>query len=254
MGNDPAMNKTAVITGGAKGIGRAIALKLARQPYNLVLNFHRDQRSAEETLGRCREHTDRVMLFQADVSRPAEVSAMMDAAAGAFGSLDVLVNNAGVNVDRMLLDMTEADWDVVVDTNMKGVFLCAQAAARFMLRQGGGQILNLGASTGIRGRANGINYCASKAGVLVMTKCLAMELAPTVRVNCLIPGMARTAELVQRFGLDDPDKLRQAESAIPLRRVCEPEEVAEVAAFLLSDAARYVNGQKVIVDGGQFMF
>jgi NAD(P)-dependent dehydrogenase (short-subunit alcohol dehydrogenase family) len=249
-----AMNKTVVITGGVKGIGRAIALKLAQQSYNLVLNFHRDKQSAEDTLRCCREYTDNVMLFQADVSRPTQVAAMMDTAVHTFHSLDVLINNAGVNIDRMLLDMTEEDWDVVVDTNMKGVFLCAQAAARFMLRQGSGLILNLGASTGIRGRANGINYCASKAGVMVMTKCLALELAPTVRVNCLLPGMARTDELVQRYQLNDPDKLRQAESTIPLQRVCEPDEVAEVAAFLLSDAARYINGQKIIVDGGQFMF
>ena len=248
------MNKTVVITGAAKGIGRAIALKLARQPYNLVLNYHRDRESAEETLRRCRDSTDNVVLVQADVSRPAEVSALMDAAVAAFHSLDVLVNNAGVNVDRPLLDMTEEDWDVVVDTNMKGVFLCAQAAARFMLRQGAGQILNVGASTGIRGRANGINYCASKAGVLVMTKCLALELAPTVRVNCLIPGAVRTDEVVRRLRLNDPDRSRQVESAIPLRRVGEPDEVAEVASFLISDAARYINGQKVIVDGGQFMF
>jgi acetoacetyl-CoA reductase/3-oxoacyl-[acyl-carrier protein] reductase len=149
--------------------------------------------------------------------------------------------------------MTEEDWDVVVDTNMKGVFLCAQAAARVMLRQGGGQILNVGASTGIRGRANGINYCAAKAGVLVMTKCLALELAPTVRVNCLIPGLVRTGEVVRRRGLDDPDRLRRAEEAIPLRRIGEPHEVAEVAAFLISDAAGYINGQKILVDGGQFM-
>ena len=248
------MNKTVVITGGVKGIGRAIALKLAQQPYNLVLNYHCDKQSAEETLERCREHTDNVMLFQSDVSKPAKVSALMEAAVNTFDSLDVLINNAGVNIDRLLLDMTEEDWDVVVDTNMKGVFLCAQAAARFMLRQGGGYILNLGASTGIRGRTNGINYCASKAGVHVMTKCLAMELAPTIRVNCLLPSMARTNEVVERFQLNDPDKLQQVESTIPLGRISEPHEVAEVAAFLLSDAARYINGQKIIVDGGQFMF
>src|SRR4029077_8021527 len=132
--------------------GRAIALKLAQQPYNLVLNYHRDKQSAAETLRRCRAYTDNVILFQADVSSPAQVSAMMDTTVNTFHSLDVLINNAGVNVDRMLLDMTEEDWDVVVDTNMKGVFLCAQAAARFMLRQGGGIILNLGASTGLGGR------------------------------------------------------------------------------------------------------
>jgi NAD(P)-dependent dehydrogenase (short-subunit alcohol dehydrogenase family) len=136
---------------------------------------------------------------------------------------------------------------------MKGVFLCAQIASVYMLQQEqGGIILNIGASTGIRGRANGMNYCASKAGVLVMSQCLALELGPKIRVNCVIPGLVRTEETERRLHLNDPHHPRVQE--IPLKRFGMPEEVADVVSFLLSDQARYINGQKIIVDGGQFMW
>lgn len=249
------MQRTVIITGGIKGIGRAIALNLARQNYNLVLTYRSDDASAEETVALCREYTANAILFQGDVASAADVQRLMQVTKETFDSIDVLINNAGLNIDKPLHSLTESDWDRVVDTNMKGVFLCSQAASAYMLEQEqGGIILNIGASTGIRGRKNGLNYCASKAGVLIMTKCLAMELAPKIRVNCLIPGMTRTEELEQRFELNNPEKLKAVEAEIPLRRVAAPEEIAEVASFLLSDGARYINGQKVIVDGGQFMF
>ncbi len=180
---------------------------------------------------------------------------MIDGAQETFGSVDVLVNNAGLNIDKPMHDLTDEDWDRVVDTNMKGVFLCSQRASAYMLQQPqGGIILNVGALTGIRGRTNGLNYCASKAGMLVMTKCMAMELAPRVRVNCLIPGMTYTGEMEERFGLKNPENVRMLEGRVPLQRLAEPEEMANVVSFLLSDEARFITGQKIIVDGGEYMF
>jgi NAD(P)-dependent dehydrogenase (short-subunit alcohol dehydrogenase family) len=247
--------KTAIVTGSTRGIGLAIALRLAASGHNVVLNHHRDDESADEALRLCAALTPHVRLVKADVGRPAGAEMLVDEACTAFGAIDILVNNAGLNVDRPMLEMSEEDWDRVVDTNMKGVFLCAQRAARHMVRQsGGGVILNIGASTGIRARRDGLNYCAAKAGVLVMTKCMAMELAPRVRVNCLIPGMTRTGEMVERFHLDDADALARVEAEIPLGRVASPEEIADVACFLLSAQAEYINGQKIIADGGQFMY
>jgi 3-oxoacyl-[acyl-carrier protein] reductase len=179
----------------------------------------------------------------------------MEQTYAAFHSIDVLINNAGVNRDQTLQDMSDEDWDQVVNTNMKSVFLCAQAASSYMLQQEqGGIIVNMGASTGIRGRKNGLNYCASKAGVLVMTRCLALELAPKIRVNCVIPGSIWTEETAKRHSYHDPERLHAKEAQIPLNHIGSPDEVADVVSFLLSDGARYINGQKMLVDGGEFMW
>ncbi len=250
-----ARRKTVVITGGTRGIGKAIALKLAQQHYHLVLNYRSDTAAAQETLQECLAWHPHVILMQADIAQRSAVEALMQEAHRTFHAIDVLINNAGVNADRSLQEMTDDDWDRVVDTNMKGVFLCSQIASPYMLQQEqGGIILNIGASTGIRGRRNGLNYCASKAGVLVMTKCLALELAPKIRVNCVIPGSIWTEETEQRHAYYDPERLHAKEETIPLKRIGTPEEVANVVAFLLSDEARYLHGQKFLVDGGEFMW
>jgi NAD(P)-dependent dehydrogenase (short-subunit alcohol dehydrogenase family) len=249
-------SKTVVITGGTRGIGKAIALTLARQQrYNLILNYKTDEVAAQETLQECSSIHPQVRIIQADVSQRSEVEALMQEAYSTFHSLDVLINNAGINIDKPLQEMTDNDWDRVVDTNMKGIFLCSQIASSYMLRQEQESIiLNIGASTGIRGRKNGLNYCASKAGVLVMTKCLALELSPKIHVNCVIPGSIWTEETEKRHAYHDPQRLHAKEEQIPLKHVGTPEEVADVVAFLLSHEARYINGQKILVDGGEFMW
>lgn len=248
-------DKTVVITGGTRGIGKAIALKLASQQYRLLLNYVADEKLAQETLLACRKVNPRVHLFRADVALRTDVEALMQEAVSLFHSLDILINNAGINRDRSLHQMSDEDWDQVVNTNMKGVFLCSQIASSYMLQQEQeGIILNIGAPTALRGRKDGLNYCASKAGVLVMTKCLALELAPKIRVNCVIPGSIWTQETEKRYAYHDPEQRRAKESQIPLNRIGTPEEVADVVAFLLSHEARYINGQKIQVDGGQLMW
>jgi 3-oxoacyl-[acyl-carrier protein] reductase len=249
------MNKTVIITGATKGIGKAIALRLAGEGYNLLLNYAKDDDSAEETLAECRRINANVVLQKADVASFPEVEAMVKEAVRRFSSLDVLINNAGLNIDKPLFDVTESDWDRVVDTNMQGVFLTSRESAKHMLTQDtGGCIINVGATTAIKGRKNGINYCASKAGVLVMTKCLALELAPRIRVNCIIPGFTLTRETENRFDLKHKLQEEVDKRNIPLKRIAKPEEIADVVAFLISDGARFINGQKIIVDGGAFMF
>jgi NAD(P)-dependent dehydrogenase (short-subunit alcohol dehydrogenase family) len=246
---------TALITGAVKGIGRAMAVTFARNGYRVALNYLADDEAAGETLEEIRGFGGDAVLHRCDVADKEGVSRMVSDIVRRFGSLDVVVNNAGQNIDKPLQDMSEQDWDRVVDTNMKGVFLVCQQAAPFMLKQEhGGVIINVGATTGIQGRANGLNYCASKAGVLVMTKCLARELGPKIRVNSLIPGFTWTDESRRRFDLDNRLEDELAERKIPLHRLAEPREIAEAALFLASDRAKYISGQKLIVDGGEFMF
>ena len=254
MEND-IQRKTAVVTGSTKGIGQAIALRLAREQYNVVLNYASDDVAAQETFRRCQQETSHVLLVKADVSNKQAVEALMQTCVQTFHSLDVLVNNAARVIDKSVSEMSEQDWDQVIDTNLKGTFLCAQVASSYMLQQQeGGIILNIGASTGIRGRKHGINTCASKAGILVMTQCLALELGPKIRANTIIPGLTYTEETERRFHLDNPDVLHARTENIPLQRIGMPEDIANAVMLLLSDNASFINGQKIIVDGGQYMW
>ncbi|HVV06543.1 MAG TPA: SDR family NAD(P)-dependent oxidoreductase [Puia sp.] len=255
--------KTILVTGGTKGIGRAISLRMARAGYNIVLNYHSDRDSAEQTLAECRDilaggapdaGTD-AFLVRADVSDEQDVIRMFKDIRDRFGGVDAVVNNAGLNLDGPALEMSEQQWDRVVAVNMKGVFLVAREAGKLMLSLGRpGHIINISASTAIAGRKNGVNYCASKAGVIVMTKCLAKELGPHIRVNCLIPGITRTPEIEARFDLQRNETAEVKKRAIPLERIGEPFEIAGVIHFLLSAEASYINGQKIIVDGGEYMY
>jgi 3-oxoacyl-[acyl-carrier protein] reductase len=248
-------SKTVVVTGSTKGIGRGIALRLARDHHNIVLNYATDEKQAQETLHLCEQITSQVMLIKADVSKKVEVEHLMQESIRRFSSLDVLINNAACVIDKPVLEMSEQEWEQVVNVNMKGTFLCSQAAARYMLQQeDGGLILNIGASTGIRARKNGINTCSSKAGIMIMTQCLALELGPKIRANTIIPGLTRTEETERRFGLNDPSILRSREETVPLGRIGTPDDIANAVALLLADDASFINGQKIVVDGGQYMW
>jgi 3-oxoacyl-[acyl-carrier protein] reductase len=246
--------KIVLVTGSTKGIGKGIALKLAEE-HNIVLNYAADDRIAQETLVLCQQVNPLTQLVKADVAKKADVEHLMQHCVQTFGKLDVLINNAACIRDRSMLEMSEEDWDLVINTNVKGTFLCSQIAAKYMLLQEeGGLILNIGASTGIRARKNGINTCASKAAIMIMTQSIALELGPKVRANTIIPGLTRTEETEKRFHLDNPDILRSREETIPLQRIGTPEDIANTVMLLLSDQAKFINGQKIVVDGGQYMW
>ena len=247
--------KAAIVTGSTRGIGLAIAIRLMSENYNIVLNYAKDDEQAQIALKRCQQEGASPLLVKADISQKQEVDRLMSECVRAFQTIDVLINNAACVIDKPIQELTEGDWDRVIDTNLNGTFLCSQAAASYMVTQEtGGTILNVGASTGIRGRKNGANTCASKAGIMILTQCLALELGPKIRVNTIIPGLTGTEEAIQRFHLDDPGVLRTRTETIPLQRIGTPDDIADAVLLLLSPQAGFITGQKMVVDGGQYMW
>lgn len=245
--------RVAVVTGGSRGIGRAIALRFAAEGARVAVNYLRSEEAAREVVREVERRGGEALPVQADVSSKGEVEAMMAAVLDRFGRIDVLVNNAGVAADGPAASMPEEDWVRVIDVNLKGTFLCSQAAIPTMLRQGGGKIVNVSAASGLRGRRNGANYCAAKAGVIALTKCLALELAPVIQVNCLMPGFTQTEDVVARFGLDDPVARAELLKSIPMGRLATPEEIAAGAVVLASEFSDFMTGQLLAVNGGSFM-
>lgn len=241
----------AIVSGGTRGIGLALSRRLAETGHRVVALYRDDHTAADKARA---EVPDRLHPVRVDVTDAARIADMADEVLAEHGTPSVLVNNAGVNVDRPFTEMSEQDWHTVLDTNLTGPFLLTKAFVPAMLAGGGGCVVNIGATTGLRPRLNGANYCASKAGLLALTKCLALELAPTIRVNCLIPGMTDTEELRTRFRLDDPAHLAGVLAEIPQRRIGSTDDIADALEFLVSQRSGYLTGQKLIVDGGQFMW
>ncbi|MGC9380990.1 SDR family NAD(P)-dependent oxidoreductase [Streptomyces sp. MH13] len=244
-------DKLAVVTGGTKGIGLEFSRRLTRLGYRVVATFRSDEDAAHQA---AREMKKDLSVIQSDVSDPDDVARLAELVCTGHGIPQVLVNNAGLNIDRPVLEISDADWRQVLDTNLSGPFYMTRAFAPHMLEAGGGSIVNIGATTAIRPRLNGANYCSSKAGLLHLTKCLAMELAPSIRVNCLIPGMIDTEEMRTRFRLAEPERMNALLDEIPQRRIGSTDEMADALEFLVSSGATYITGQKLIVDGGQFMW
>ncbi len=239
--------KTALVTGGGRGIGRAICLELARQGARVAVNYSGSQAAAEQTVEECRALGVEAFAIQADVADGNSVTAMVKAVIARLGRLDILVCNAGITRDNLMPLLKEDDFDAVVDTNLKGAFLCMKAAYRPMMKQKYGRIVAVSSIVGLRGNAGQTNYAASKAGLIGLSKSLAKELAGrNVTVNVVAPGFIDTNMTAAL-----PESAQQAILAtIPMGRMGAAEDVAKAVAFFASDEAAYVTGQVLCVDGG----
>ena len=239
--------KNALVTGGSRGIGKAVCLELARQGANVAVNYAGRAQAAEEVAAACRELGVEAFAVQADVADAAAVDAMVKEAAARFGRVDILVNNAGITRDKLALQMKEEGFDAVLDTNLKGAFLCMKAVYRPMMKQRYGRIINLSSVVGLRGNAGQANYAASKAGLIGMSKSIAKELASRgVTVNLVAPGFIDT-EMTAVL----PEAAREALlKSIPMARLGQPEDVARAVAFFAAEESGYITGQVLCVDGG----
>lgn len=243
-------DKVAIVTGGTRGIGRAIALKLADHGANIVINYRNSDKEAEELKAILEEKGVKVLAVKCDISNFEDSKNLMDKCKEVFGKIDILVNNAGITKDTLIMRMKEEDFDNVIDVNLKGTFNCAKHASAIMLKQRFGKIINMTSVVGIAGNAGQVNYAASKAGVIGLTKSLAKELGSRgITVNAVAPGFINTD---MTASLSEKVK-EEASKNIPLKRLGEPEDVANLVGFLASDAANYITGQVINVDGGMVM-
>ena len=243
-------DKVAIVTGGTRGIGRAIALKLADHGANIVINYRNSDKEAEELKAILEEKGVKVLTVKCDISNFQDSKNLMDKCKEVFGKIDILVNNAGITKDTLIMRMKEEDFDSVIDVNLKGTFNCAKHASAIMLKQRFGKIINMTSVVGIAGNAGQVNYAASKAGVIGLTKSLAKELGSRgITVNAVAPGFINTD---MTASLSEKVK-EEASKNIPLKRLGDPEDVANLVGFLASDAANYITGQVINVDGGMVM-
>ena len=242
--------KNAIVTGGARGIGRAVALKLAQLGANVAVNYTSSAEAAMEVVRQAEAMGVKALAIKADVSKEADVASLTEAVKATFGSIDILVNNAGITRDGLLIRMKEDDWDQVIDTNLKGVFLTTKHVGKIMLKQKQGKIVNISSVVGVMGNAGQANYAASKAGVIGFTKSTAKEFASRgVNINAIAPGFIRSD---MTDALSDEVKGHYLAN-IPLGAFGETEDVANAVAFLCSELARYITGQTLHVDGGLVM-
>lgn len=246
--------KVAIVTGAAVGIGRAIAVAYGHEGARVVVNFSRSESDAEQTAGLVRAAGGEALVLRADVSEDAAVRAMVAQTVERFGAVDVLVNNAGITAHVPFDDLealTDDVWDRLYDVNVKGAFFCARAVAPQMRRQGGGKIINLGSVAGQRAFGSSIAYCASKAALIHVSRCLAKTLAPQIRVNVIVPGaIAETRWNAGRPNFDPAAAARSGAESAPLKRAGTPADIAETAVYLAA-GADFLTGTVINVDGGR---
>ncbi len=246
--------KKALVTGGSRGIGRAISLTFAREGADVAVNFHRSQEKALEVAQEIRSMGRDAIEVRADVSVKSDVLEMVDQVIKNFGNIDILVNNAGIGKRAPILEMTEEEWDTVIDVNLKGVFLCTQAVAREMMRRGGGRIINIASLAAVGAVGNSAQYAAAKAGILQFTKCAAYELGEhKIHVNSICPGLIETDMLYSgRRSKEEIEKnIARCKFSI-LGRLGKPQDIANMALFLASEEAEFITARNFIVDGGRF--
>ncbi|AZV52299.1 beta-ketoacyl-ACP reductase [Bacillus sp. LNXM12-2] len=243
-------NKTAVVTGASRGIGRSIAIDLAKNGANVVVNYSGNEAKANEVVDKIKALGQQAFAVKADVSNAEEVQALMKQAIDTFGSIDILVNNAGITKDNLLMRMKENEWDDVININLKGVFNCTKAVTRQMMKQRSGRIINLASVVGVCGNPGQANYVAAKAGVIGLTKTTAKELATRhITVNAVAPGFIST-DMTDKL---DENVQSEMLKQIPLARFGAPEDISNVVVFLASEGAGYITGQTIQVDGGMVM-
>jgi 3-oxoacyl-[acyl-carrier protein] reductase len=246
------LGKTAIITGGGRGIGRAITLALAQKEFNVVITYVTRRDCCEQTATDVGKLGCEALVVQADVTQRESVRHLISATAERFGTVDVLVNNAGILQQKPFNTISDEEWDTMLATNLKSVFLCSQEVMPVMARQGGGSIINISSSGGQLGGMLAVHYAVSKAGVISLTRSLARVGAPDrIRVNCVTPGLIET-EMSQKEIHSEVGQ-QKISKEIPLRRAGQVEEVATAVAFLASDEASYITGQSINVNGGLYM-
>jgi 3-oxoacyl-[acyl-carrier protein] reductase len=242
--------QVAVVTGGGRGIGRAVALRLANEGANVAISYRSNDSTAEEVAQEIRAAGTLCEIFKGDVASPEDVDALFSGVRDSFGQIDILVNNAGLTRDNLMMRMRESEFDEVLRTNLKGTYLCTRAALRPMIRARWGRIINVSSVVGLVGNAGQANYAASKAGIIGFTKSVAREVAQRgITANVVAPGYVET-ELTRSLPDDVKDQIR---GQVPAGRFGKAEEVAEAIAFLAGEGAGYVTGQTLAVDGGMTM-
>ncbi len=243
--------KVALVTGGSRGIGREIAIELARHGASVAISYVNNEEKAVEVVKEIQKFSVKGMCIKADVSKEEEVKKLVDAIKDELGTIDILVNNAGINRDTLLIRMNTQEWDQVIDTNLKGTYLCTRLVAKDMIKKRYGKIINIASVAGVAGNYGQANYSASKAGVIGFTKAVAKELASRgINVNAVAPGLIET-DMTQALKEEVKETLIKS---VPMGRLGSPKDVANLVVFLASDKSDYITGQTINIDGGMIMW